>query len=93
VLGVSRAGYYSWKDRPPCVRRRRDDELLGEIRSIHDETNVTYGWPRIHAELRHRGVRVSRKRIARLMRQGSLLSVASKSSKCFNARGSLLRTQ
>jgi putative transposase len=28
VLGVSRAGYYAWKDRPASPRRRRDDELL-----------------------------------------------------------------
>jgi putative transposase len=72
VLGVSRAGYYAWKDRPACARRRRDDELLGEIRAIHDESKGTYGWPRIHAELRHRGVLVSRKRVARLMRQAGL---------------------
>jgi putative transposase len=72
VLGVSRAGYYAWKDRPACARRRRDDELLGEIRAIHDESKGTYGWPRIHAELRHRGVHVSRKRVARLMRQAGL---------------------
>src|SRR5215210_1244706 len=32
----------------------------------------SYGWPRIHAELRRRGVRVSRKRVARLMRQAGL---------------------
>jgi putative transposase len=72
VIGVSRAGYYAWKDRPACARRRHDNELLGEIRVIHDESKGTYGWPRIHAELRHRGVRVGRKRIARLMRQAGL---------------------
>jgi putative transposase len=72
VLGVSRAGYYAWKDRPACARRRRDDELLGEIRAIHAQSNATYGWPRVHAQLRHRGVRVSRKRVARLMRQAGL---------------------
>jgi putative transposase len=72
VLGVSRAGYYAWKDRPACARRRRDDELLGEIRAIHEESKGTYGWPRMHAELRHCGVRVSRKRGARLMRQAGL---------------------
>jgi putative transposase len=72
VLGVSRAGYYAWKDRPACARRRRDDELLGEIRAIHDESKGSYGWPRIHAELHHRGVHVSRKRVARLMRQAGL---------------------
>ena len=72
VLGVSRAGYYAWKDRPACAQRRRDDELLGEIRAIHDESKGTYGWPRVHAELRHRGIRASRKRVARLMRAAGL---------------------
>ena len=72
VLGVSRAGYYAWNDRPASARRRRDEVLLGEIHAIHDESKGTYGWPRIHAELRHRGVRVSRKRVARLMRQAGV---------------------
>jgi putative transposase len=72
VLGVSRAGYYAWKDRPASARQRRDAELLEQIGAIHDESNGTYGWPRIHAELRHRGVWVSRKRVARLMRQAGL---------------------
>ena len=72
VLGVSRAGYYAWKDRPACGRRRRDEVLLGEIRAIYDESKGTYGWPRIHAELRHRGVHASRKRVARLMRAAGL---------------------
>ena len=72
VLGVSRAGYYAWKDRPLSPRRRRDDELLALIRQIHDESEGSYGWPRMHAELRHRGVRVSRKRVARLMRRAGL---------------------
>jgi putative transposase len=72
VLGVSRAGYYAWKDRPVSPRQRRDDELLALIRQIHDESEGSYGWPRMHAELRHRGVRISRKRVARLMRQAGL---------------------
>jgi putative transposase len=72
VLGVSRAGYYAWKDRPASPRRRRDDELLALIRQIHDESEGSYGWPRMHAELRHRGVRISRKRVARLMREAGL---------------------
>lgn len=72
MLGVSRAGYYAWKDRPASARQRRDDELTSLIGQIHGESEGTYGWPRIHAELRHRGVRVSRKRVARLMRQAGL---------------------
>jgi putative transposase len=42
------------------------------IRAVRSESKATYGWPRIHAELRHRGVHVSRKRVARLMRQTGL---------------------
>jgi putative transposase len=72
VLGVSRAGYYAWKDRPRSPRQRRDHELLALLRQIHDESEGSYGWPRMHAELRARGVRVSRKRVARLMRQAGL---------------------
>jgi putative transposase len=72
VLGVSRAGYYAWTKRPPSQRRRRDGELLGAIRAVHADSKATYGWPRIHAELRHRGERVSRKRVARLMREAGL---------------------
>jgi putative transposase len=72
VLGVSRAGYYAWKDRPASPRERRDRELTALIRQIHEQSEGSYGWPRMHAELRHRGVRVSRKRVARLMRQAGL---------------------
>ena len=72
VLGVSRAGYYAWKDRPASARRRSDGELTSQIGEVHAESNGTYGWPRVHAELRHRGERVSRKRVARLMRRAGL---------------------
>lgn len=72
VLGVSRAGYYAWKDRSPSPRAMRDAQLSEQIAEIHGESYGTYGWPRVHAELRHRGVRVSRKRVARLMRRAGL---------------------
>jgi transposase InsO family protein len=49
-----------------------DAKLLDEIRAIHDRSRGTYGVPRIHAELGAHGVRVGRKRIARLMRASLL---------------------
>jgi putative transposase len=64
VLGVSRAGYYAWKDRPASARQRRDGELAAVIDQVHAESHGTYGWPRVHAELRHRGVRESQARRA-----------------------------
>jgi putative transposase len=72
VLGVSRAGFYAWSGRSVSPRERRDRELTALIRQIHDESQGSYGWPRMHAELRRRGVRASRKRVARLMRQAGL---------------------
>ena len=70
VLGVTRAGFYAWRRRPPSARELRDRELLGLIRQIHEDSRGTYGVPRIHAELSDdHGVKIARKRVARLMRR------------------------
>ena len=76
VLGVSRSGYYAWLKRPPSKRARRDAELLEKIKTIHKRSRGTYGSPRVHAELRAQGIRVSRKRVARLMREAGLRGVS-----------------
>lgn len=65
--GVSRAGFYRWKHRKPSQRDRDDAQLLQHIQSIYHQSRHTYGSPRIHAELQEKGVRVGRKRVARLM--------------------------
>jgi putative transposase len=72
MLGVSRSGYYDWKDRPPSNRSRENAALTGKIREIHHRSRETYGSPRVHAELRALGMRCSRKRVERLMRQAGL---------------------
>lgn len=71
-LGVSRSGYYAWATRPECERKRRDRSLHLEVAAVHQESRGTYGAPRVHAELKARGQRVARKRVARLMRQAGL---------------------
>jgi putative transposase len=69
VLGVSRSGFHAWQARPPSARAREDERLTERIREIHRANRRVYGAPRIHAELRMAdGVRVSRKRVERLMR-------------------------
>ena len=56
-----------------CERRRRDLELTGKICAIHRRSRDTYGSPNIHAELADdHGIRVGRKRVARLMRQNGI---------------------
>ena len=72
TLGVSRAGFYAWHTRPPAARTQQDQRLGVEIQAIHAESRQCYGSPRVHAELRHRGRRLGRKRVARLMRQHGL---------------------
>jgi putative transposase len=68
VLGVSRQGFYAWKGRVPSDRDLHDAWLIEQIREIHAANRGVYGSPRIHAELRMaRGVRISRKRVERLM--------------------------
>jgi putative transposase len=53
-----------------------DAALLKRVRTIHASSRQTYGAPRIHADLRGRGERYSRKRIARLMREAGLVGAS-----------------
>jgi putative transposase len=70
VLGVTRAGFYAWRQRGPSRRALGDAELAALSGRVFVESLETYGAPRVHAELREAHcVRVGRKRVARLMRQ------------------------
>ena len=73
LLGVSRSAFYDWHRHEPSARQVADDELAGEIQAVYDRSRGTYGWPRVHAQLRRQGICVSRKRVARLMRQRGLV--------------------
>jgi putative transposase len=68
VLGVSPSGFYAWRKRPLSARACADVELTAQIETIHRESRGTYGAPRVHAELAAQGIRIGRKRVARLMR-------------------------
>lgn len=69
VVEVPVSTFYGWvaQQRDPSQHRRQDAWLLGKIRAVHGRSGQTYGAPRVHAQLRRDGVRVSRKRVARLM--------------------------
>jgi putative transposase len=72
MLGVSKSGYYAWRGRPPSERSRQDALLIEKIREIHSRSRETYGYPRVHAEMRSLGVSCGRRRVARLMRAAGL---------------------
>jgi putative transposase len=72
ILDVSVSGYYAWKKRPLCARKREDGELTKRITHAFTTHRRVYGSPRIQVELRAEGIRCGRNRIARLMRQAQL---------------------
>jgi len=69
AMQVTRSGYYAWRDRPESARAIEDRALAEEIATIHAQKKQRYGTIRIGKELRSRGRRLSKKRVARLMRQ------------------------
>ena len=69
ALGVSRSGYHRWLTRPVCRRARQDADLAARITASHRASRGNYGAPRIVADLQEDGVRTSRRRCTRLMRE------------------------
>jgi putative transposase len=80
VLGVSTAGYYAWRDRPPSAHAEADIALLTRVKTIHVTSRRLYGAPRVHAQLRADGEKHGRKRIARLMRGAGLVGACHRGS-------------
>lgn len=72
LLDVSRSGYYRWEEGPPTARQRSDDELADKIVQAHAASRQTYGAPRIVEELKDEGIKTSKRRCARIMREHGL---------------------
>ncbi|MFF3469288.1 IS3 family transposase [Streptomyces sp. NPDC002619] len=72
VLEVARSTYYKWREaRAARAARERADEALAEkIKTVHAESDGTYGSPRVTAELRDtHGMQINEKKVARVMRK------------------------
>jgi putative transposase len=72
LFGVTRAGYYAWRERGESAHQKQDRLLLEGIRTAFRESGGTYGSPRIQRALAERGFKVSRRRVERLMRTAGL---------------------
>jgi putative transposase len=82
ALGVSRTGYYAWCTRPECAWAKEERQLRVLVRAAHEKSRKTYGSPRVHAELKANDVKVSRKRVARLMRLEGIKARARRRYRC-----------
>ncbi len=72
VLGVSPSGYYARRARPAPKRATEDARLAAEIRAAHKASRGIYGSPRVHRELKAKGVQIGKKRVERLMNEKGL---------------------
>jgi transposase InsO family protein len=70
ILGIARSSFYYWLRTAPAraARQAADDQLARRIRTVHHDSDGTYGVPRITAELREDGEHVNHKKVARVMR-------------------------
>jgi transposase InsO family protein len=72
ILGVTRSGYYHYKKNRYSQRKIENKVILALIKQIWKNSYHSYGYRRIHAELRSQGLRINRKRVLRLMRENSI---------------------
>lgn len=77
MLKVNRTAFHNWERRAPSDRALTNAWLTEKITRIHERSRGVYGAPRIHAELRlEYGIRVGRKRVARLMKAAGISGVS-----------------
>lgn len=81
ILGVTRSGYYHYKKHRYSQRKTENKVILELIRQIWKKSYHTYGYRRIHAELRSQGLRINRKRVLRLMKEKSISAKTKKKFK------------
>lgn len=69
VLEVNRTSYYDWLNSKPSARAIMNQQLSSRIKEIFTDSRSTYGTRRIRTLLLREGIRVSRRRVGKLMKQ------------------------
>jgi putative transposase len=81
ALGVSQSWFYKWRDGRPGPRAERRDRLKAEVARLFRVHEGKYGSPRVTADLRDAGWRVSQNTVAALMREQGLAARRKKKRK------------
>ncbi len=68
-LDVSKSGYYNWRGRPESATAQRREELKLLVEKAFADSDSTYGYRRIHAQLHRWGVAAGLELVRRLMRE------------------------
>lgn len=72
-LNISKSGFYEWRSRPASAAAERREDLEILIGDIFEESDGTYGYRRVHAELARRGVPAGPELVRALMRELGLV--------------------
>lgn len=67
AVSVSRSGYYAWKNHVPCVRDLERRRLENLIVAIFDDSDHTYGYRRVHAQLVRQGEQIDDDTVRQIM--------------------------
>ena len=70
---VSRSGYHAFRTRKPSTRARRRADLAAIIQFSFDESDETYGYRRVHADLVRWGFQVDDETVRSIMRELDLV--------------------
>lgn len=71
-IGVCRAGFYEWRDRPDSATATRRAHLKIMIEAVFDDSDATYGHRRVHTVITRSGAAASVELIRRLMQEMGL---------------------
>lgn len=74
VMEVTKGGFHVWRTRPLSAKKTRDIRLKAQVRAIFEEHKKRYGSPRVFRQLQKAGACTSEKRVARIMREESLVA-------------------
>jgi len=82
MLKFSPKTYYAWRSRGVSAHKLADEKLMVHIKAAFEASRATYGSPRVHAALTAEGIKVGRKRVARLMRENGLVVQPRRGFRC-----------
>jgi putative transposase len=74
VLQVSASGYYAWRTRPASLSAQKNDQLVIEIKRVHEETKKAYGSEKTWKALTIQGISCGKHKVARLRRLNGIES-------------------
>jgi len=80
-MEVHPSGFYAWLQTPLSEKAKDDQRLTHLIRHFYNESDGSYGSPRIYKDLREQGELCGENRVARLMRIAGINAV-----RCYKKR-------